>query len=429
MAVYFVTGKLGSGKSLCAVGRIRDYLRRGAPVATNLDIRLDRMFGTKSKRARLYRLPDKPGIQDLDAIGIGNATYDESRNGLLVLDECGTWFNSRQWADKERQSVIDWFLHARKKGWDILFLVQNIAIVDKQARLALAEHVVYCRRLDRMTIPFISTLSKIFTGTPITLPKMHVASVRYGDQPTSLIVDRWWYFGIDLYDCYDTKQAFSDFYPHKTFLQLPPWYTHGRYQIPLNWSRFMRMTKIHWKRFSRPVIGGAFFALGVAAAILFREAPPAPPVAPPVVSAVDTGPVEQGGSASPPPAAPPAPAAPATPVRDQYSRWVIAGYMRLRDAVAYKLRAPDGTVYTLDTVRALGVDVFPVDNCQVRIVSTTDANDWTAVYARDCNVEKPPVIAAQPTAKELAPAAEYVPPSRARFTVVSDGEYSARPWR
>lgn len=103
--------------------------------------------------------------------------------------------------------------------------------------------------------------------------------------------------------------------------------------------------------------------------------------------------------------------------------------MKLRDAVAYKLRAPDGTVYTLDTVRALGVDVFPVDNCQVRIVSATDANDWTAVYARDCNVEKPPVIAAQPPAKDLAPAAEYVPPSRARFTVVSDSEYSSRPWR
>ncbi|MFK4136821.1 zonular occludens toxin domain-containing protein, partial [Pseudomonas luteola] len=37
MAVYFVTGKLGSGKSLVAVGKIRDYMIAGRRVATNLD--------------------------------------------------------------------------------------------------------------------------------------------------------------------------------------------------------------------------------------------------------------------------------------------------------------------------------------------------------------------------------------------------------
>ena len=37
MAVYFITGKLGSGKSIAAVGKIRDYLNEGRAVATNLD--------------------------------------------------------------------------------------------------------------------------------------------------------------------------------------------------------------------------------------------------------------------------------------------------------------------------------------------------------------------------------------------------------
>lgn len=45
----------------------------------------------------MIRLPDKPSLNDLLAIGVGNTSYDESRNGLLVLDECGTWFNSRSW--------------------------------------------------------------------------------------------------------------------------------------------------------------------------------------------------------------------------------------------------------------------------------------------------------------------------------------------
>ncbi|EBN6690252.1 zonular occludens toxin, partial [Salmonella enterica] len=34
MPVYFVTGKLGSGKTLVAVGKIRDYLVAGRRVAT-----------------------------------------------------------------------------------------------------------------------------------------------------------------------------------------------------------------------------------------------------------------------------------------------------------------------------------------------------------------------------------------------------------
>ncbi|MBY0545150.1 MAG: hypothetical protein K2Q14_06335 [Gammaproteobacteria bacterium] len=94
MAVYAITGKLGSGKSLVSVGRIMDYLAKGRPVATNLNLYLDKYFGQRSK-AHYVRLPDIPTVQDLQAIGKGNDSLDESKNGLLVLDECGVFFNSR----------------------------------------------------------------------------------------------------------------------------------------------------------------------------------------------------------------------------------------------------------------------------------------------------------------------------------------------
>ncbi|WP_337223689.1 zonular occludens toxin domain-containing protein, partial [Escherichia coli] len=134
MAVYVVTGKLGSGKTLVSVSRIQERLAKGCPVATNLDLKLHNMptVGRYAKKTRVIRIPDKPSLNDLLAIGTGNTSYDESRNGLLVLDECGTWFNSRSWGDKDRQPVIDWFLHARKLGWDIIFLIQDISIMDKQ---------------------------------------------------------------------------------------------------------------------------------------------------------------------------------------------------------------------------------------------------------------------------------------------------------
>ncbi|MDR5617371.1 zonular occludens toxin domain-containing protein [Arsenophonus sp.] len=253
MAVYFVTGALGSGKSLISVAKIQDKLIKGCPVATNIDLKPHNMsaVGKMAKKIMIYRLPDKPTLFDLNAIGRGNKTYDEKLNGLLVLDECGTWLNTRSWNDKSRQPVLDWFLHARKLGWDIIFLVQNISLVDKQAREALAEHVVYCRRLDRFAIPLIGSLLGIIFGAKISAPKIHLGIVKYGDNIQSPVVERWIYRGTDLYDAYDTKQQFSSFYNKGVYCLLPPYSIYGRYQQPLTLSKIMRLTRIYLKRFSK----------------------------------------------------------------------------------------------------------------------------------------------------------------------------------
>lgn len=208
MAVYFVTGKLGSGKTLCAVGKIRDYLQQGRRVATNLDIHLGAMMSDKNEQS-IIRIPDKPRLCDLELLGRGCDVEDESQYGLLVLDELGTWFNSRNWRDKERLPVIDWFLHARKKHWDIFFIVQDVDSLDGQLVNALCEHLVICYRTDRLSIPIIGTLIK-FMGFEKVLPKIHIASVYYGQSKSGLKVDRWWYRARDLYRCYDTAQIFRD---------------------------------------------------------------------------------------------------------------------------------------------------------------------------------------------------------------------------
>ncbi|MFK7160849.1 zonular occludens toxin domain-containing protein [Marinospirillum sp. MEB164] len=262
MAVYFITGKLGAGKTLVGIGKMRDKLNSGCKVATNIDLNLHNLINIRSKNAVVYRIPDKPELEDLEAIGVGNDTYDEEKNGLLALDECGTWFNSRSWGDKSRQAVINWFLHARKLGWDVIFFVQDISIVDKQAREALAEHVVYCRRLDRVGIPIVSGLLRI-AGVRVTLPKAHLAIVKYGHQQNSMIVERWLYTGKSLYKAYDTKQAFSDHYEHRTYQVLPPYYSHYRYLVKKDLRFFMRMTKIYLKRFNRPLIAALAFILGI----------------------------------------------------------------------------------------------------------------------------------------------------------------------
>lgn len=208
MSIYVVTGKLGSGKSLACVARIRDALEVGKRVATNLDLNLEKLLPWSNRTAQVIRLPDKPTLVDLEGIGCGNLEYDEAKNGVIVLDELGAWLNTRSWGDKDRQPVIDWLLHSRKKGWDVYFIIQNQSMLDKQVREGLAEFLVTCKRTDRLRIPLITSAFKHW-GLNIRPPQIHVATVRYGLEPEALVSDRWWYRARELFPCYDTRQVFT----------------------------------------------------------------------------------------------------------------------------------------------------------------------------------------------------------------------------
>lgn len=266
MSFYFVTGKLGNGKTLVSVSRIQQKIRQGCRVATNIDIDLFAMFGPTAKNINLVRLPDKPNVFHLNCIGKGNDSYDESKNGLLVLDECGTWFNARNWQDKSRAALNNWLLHARKLGWDVILIVQDISIVDNQARQALSEFVAFCRRMDNFRVPFIGGLYKAITGSKLSLPKLHIARVVYGALPTDSLSDRWVYRGTDLYAAYDTKQVFTADYPHGPHCLLTPWHLTRHCRSSRDWDFYMRLTKIYFKRLKSPlaifagVIFGVFFS-------------------------------------------------------------------------------------------------------------------------------------------------------------------------
>lgn len=228
MAVYLITGKLGSGKTLATVGRIRDYLNQGRMVATNLDLKLEKLVNPFAKNTQVIRMPDKPTVDDLENLPTPyEGEYDESKMGGIFLDECGTWFNTRDYRDKSRQPLINKLLHIRKAGWDVFFIIQHIEMIDKQVRDALAEHIVYCQRADRLGLPLITPLGKLF-GMNLRPPKIHLALVKYGTSTFAPVVDRWVYNGSDLYDAYDTRQVFgiNDCSQHSL---LPPNTIFGRY--------------------------------------------------------------------------------------------------------------------------------------------------------------------------------------------------------
>lgn len=228
MSDYLVYGKKGNGKSLVCVGRMVDALKAGKVVATNLDLQLEKLLPAGVRNVRCYRLPDRPTIDDLRMIGIGSESVDESTYGLVVLDECATMLNARSFNDKGRKEMLDWFVHSRKLGWDSYFICQNPVQIDKQVRESLIELSVSCKRLDKIRVPFIGSLSKHLFGTEIRAPKIHVATVRYGTGNEAMVSDRWTYRGLALYSGYNTRQVFREDYSDGVFSYLSPWHLRGR---------------------------------------------------------------------------------------------------------------------------------------------------------------------------------------------------------
>lgn len=255
MADYAITGKKGAGKSLFAVGLIRDALRAGKQVATNLDVHLSHLMNPTNK-ATYLRIPDRPDITDFIALGRGQAGVVEDDNGLIILDETSTFFGARQFQDKGRQPMLDWLIHSRKYGWDVYYIMQGIGQVDKLIRDTQIEYHVSVKRTDKWPIPIITPLARM-VGLKVQFPKMHLGIIKHGVDANALRLETKFYRGKELYPCYDTQQIFLDReHPAAVGLhsRLSAFHTKGRY--------------LGWWAMSKPIlIAGIMLgsAVGIAA--------------------------------------------------------------------------------------------------------------------------------------------------------------------
>jgi hypothetical protein len=209
MAVYSVEGKLGTGKTKFCVWQAQNALRDGRRVASNVDLFLEHLV-PEMRGATYLRIPDKPTAADLESIGHGNPeSYDEDRNGVLILDELGSWLNARSFQDKSRHGVIDWLIHARKLGWNVYLIVQDALMIDKQVRDALIEYQCRCVRLDKVRIPVFGKLLGLFNKKLGYLPRLHNVTARVIGSGATVVAERWHFRGDDLHEAYDTRQIFK----------------------------------------------------------------------------------------------------------------------------------------------------------------------------------------------------------------------------
>jgi len=240
MPNYIVTGKLGAGKGKFGVSRMREALQAGKRVATNFDLFHEHLTPASCRHAAI-RVPDRPTFDDLMALGHGQpGDYDEDKMGELHLDECASWLNTRQYADKGRAALIDWIVHARKHGWCVYFYVQGLEMIDKQIREALADYCVKIIRADRIKVPVVGGL---LPKKLSTLPRIHMANISMIDVP-GVVIDRDYFRGDDLHDAYNTRQVFREWnrdpkHPGFAtedcmgpFSYLSAWHVKGRHDTP-----------------------------------------------------------------------------------------------------------------------------------------------------------------------------------------------------
>lgn len=141
MAIHFISGKPGAGKSMLAVKRLLGELREGRRnIVTNLPLHLGRLNEylqekfPKDDLAVLQRVRILTEDEARKFWEIRGPDGDEGVNGVLyVLDELHLFFGARDWMQTGK-ACLHYLSQHRKKGDTILAITQSVPNVDKQFR-------------------------------------------------------------------------------------------------------------------------------------------------------------------------------------------------------------------------------------------------------------------------------------------------------
>lgn len=176
--IQVVQGSLGSGKSLVGMIEAIYQLRAGGVVATNFHFSPDWaydlagqdfkvMLGLKDrqkfaeslyKRAFIVGNPDSMKKlsgdrgSNLAKLCEGKLKNAREGKGLLILDDCHHFFNSRTFT--ANKDFVTFFANARKYGWRTILITHSIENIDKQIR-SYVEIEARFRNLKKFRIPIL----------------------------------------------------------------------------------------------------------------------------------------------------------------------------------------------------------------------------------------------------------------------------------
>ena len=124
--IYLYTGGVGSGKSYHCIRDIMDRLYSKKYVVANFPVRFTEREKKKGIDKR-FLYDDEPTPKKLISYSLEKNFYGKEGKALLVIDEAGIFFNSRDWQIKsaERKEWIKFFSQSRKFGYDVIMVAQG----------------------------------------------------------------------------------------------------------------------------------------------------------------------------------------------------------------------------------------------------------------------------------------------------------------
>jgi len=142
--IALFTGSVGSGKSyhaLCS-GLQKIYAIPVRYVVANFPIFFSKGKRGDKERERWY-FWEEITPERLIAFSLEKGFFGKEGHCLLIIDEAGCVFNSRDWQIKaaERAKWVKFFSQSRKFGYDIILVSQSDRMIDRQIR-DLAEYEV-----------------------------------------------------------------------------------------------------------------------------------------------------------------------------------------------------------------------------------------------------------------------------------------------
>lgn len=203
-------GKVGGGKSYCAVLTMLRALSSGRVVASNINLVWEEV--EKYCREVFSMVPDPAQyiyLEGEDSVWTCHRLIPSG--SLLVLDELNIYFPSRGYAKNAKVAgeFLDWLVQSRKYGCDVIAIIQSAANLDAQIRRqALAEwHHNDTRQAQCATLWGFGPALKLGKFAPQMFARTKYWTGDYTESVASEFIS----FDIRVGRCYETAAIFKSY--------------------------------------------------------------------------------------------------------------------------------------------------------------------------------------------------------------------------
>ncbi len=145
-SITIISGTLGGGKTLCAVERMYEHVRRGGYAFTNIQLHREKWGAQLARVGFIYE--DDRVVDLVGDLGKFHERVGRGSRGdcvMVVIDEAHLSFNARDW-DKANRDLLNFNTLVRKLDIELIYITQDPNNLDKQFR-RMVQNVVVCRNM------------------------------------------------------------------------------------------------------------------------------------------------------------------------------------------------------------------------------------------------------------------------------------------